>query len=344
MGFELDNLQVSAGAFHLGPISLSVPAAEYLIVLGPSGAGKTVTLEAIAGLRKAASGRISMDGRDLTGAAPEARRIGFIYQDSLLFPHLSVRENLAYGARRLPAAQRRDVAARLAKLLQIEPLMDRTPRGLSGGERQRVALARALAANPILLLLDEPMAALDPNSRQELRDVLLRLHRNLGTTTIHVTHNFAEALALGDRVAILIQGKLLQVGKPPEVFVRPQSPTVAAFLKSARLGDENSHHEFGEFAPLLSPQHMSFRLAGNGPDASRFELEAEGSRIDMVPASEAQSDALAARITSVERDGSMLRVSMNAGFTVCTMLPADSHAASALVEGASILLRLPKEG
>ena len=142
-----------------------------------------------------------MDSREVTASAPESRQIGFLYQDSLLFPHLSVRANLAYGAHRIARAERAAASARLARMLEIEPLMDRMPRGLSGGERQRVAIARALATNPVLLLLDEPMAALDPNSRYSLRERLRAAHRELGTTTIHVTHNFSEALALGDRIA-----------------------------------------------------------------------------------------------------------------------------------------------
>ncbi|MFZ0887507.1 MAG: ATP-binding cassette domain-containing protein, partial [Candidatus Binataceae bacterium] len=258
MSLALENLEARAGAFHLGPLSLSVGDGEYLIVLGPTGAGKTVTLETVAGLRPASGGRILMDGRDITRMAPEARRIGFLYQDSLLFPHLCVRDNVAYGAHRLAHSERAAMIARLARLLEIEPLLKRMPRGLSGGERQRAALARALAANPDILLLDEPMAALDPNSRQALRQTLLRLHRELGTTTIHVTHNFAEALALGDRVAIMIQGKLLQAGAPREVFTRPETAAVAGFLKSARLAPGEPAAD-NDIAAMICPRRLALR-------------------------------------------------------------------------------------
>ncbi len=232
-------MTVAAGSFRLGPLSLAVGDGEYLIVLGPTGAGKTLTLEAVAGLRPLSGGRLTMDEREVTAAAPEARRVGYLFQDSLLFPHLSVRGNIAYGMHRGRAAGRLTKTARahaieaIADQAGIRGLLERMPRGLSGGERQRVALARALATAPRLLLLDEPMAALDPNSRHELRATLHEVHRKLGTTTIHVTHNFSEALALGDRVAILIEGRILQAGPSREVFSRPSSPVIAGFLRSA---------------------------------------------------------------------------------------------------------------
>lgn len=338
MRLELEQLEVRAGDFHLGPISLAVHEGEYLVVLGPTGAGKTVTLETIAGLRTADAGRILIDGRDIARAAPESRQIGFLYQDSLLFPHLSVRGNLAYGAHRLPRAQRAAAIARLARLLQIESVIDRVPRGLSGGERQRVALARALAGKPVLLLLDEPMASLDPNSRLELRQSLLRLHRELGTTTVHVTHDFAEALALADRVAIMIEGRLLQVGAPREVFSKPDSAVIASFLKSTRFSNAHAPSESGPYAAVISPRRLNL-AAGSGAgipvlEAHEVEIETTGCDED--------GEAIAGRIVSIENDGGAIRLSINIGLELRAVLSAEPAPAGALVEGAGVLVRLPK--
>jgi ABC-type sulfate/molybdate transport systems ATPase subunit len=337
MRLELEQLEVRAGDFHLGPISLAVDEGEYLVVLGPTGAGKTVTLETIAGLRTADAGLILMDGRDVARAAPELRRIGFLYQDSLLFPHLSVRENVAYGAHRLPRAQRADAIARLTRLLQIDSVIGRVPRGLSGGERQRVALARALAGKPVILLLDEPMASLDPNSRLELRQTLLRLHRELGTTTVHVTHDFAEALALADRVAIMIEGKLLQVGAPREVFSKPDSAAIASFLKSTRFNNAYAPSESGPYAAVISPRRLN--LAG-GSGAGMPVLEAHEVEIETAGCDE-DGEAIGGRIISIENDGGAIRLSINIGLELRAVLAANP-APDALVQGAGVLVRLPK--
>jgi ABC-type sugar transport system ATPase subunit len=338
MRLELEQLEVRAGDFHLGPISLAVDEGEYLVVLGPTGAGKTVTLETIAGLRAAEAGRILMDGRDIARAAPESRRIGFLYQDSLLFPHLSVRQNLAYGTHRLPRAHRADAIARLARLLQIESVIERAPRGLSGGERQRVALARALAGKPVLLLLDEPMASLDPNSRLELRRTLLRLHRELGTTTVHVTHDFSEALALADRVAIMIGGKLLQVGAPREVFSKPDSAAIASFLKSRRFNNAHRLSESGPYAAVISPRRLNLAV---GSRAGMPVLEAHEVEIENAGCGD-DGEAIAGRIISIEDDGGVVRLSINVGLELRAVLPAAPAPDDALVAGADVLVRLPK--
>ncbi len=338
MRLELEELQVAAGKFRLGPISLALGEGEYLIVLGPSGAGKTVTLETVAGLRMPSDGRVRVAGRDVTRAAPEARRVGMLFQDSLLFPHLSVRQNLAYGAHRQGHARAHAESARLAALLRIEPLMDRRPRGLSGGERQRVALGRALASGPEVLLLDEPMAALDPNSREELRRTLLDLHRELGTATLHVTHSFAEALALGDRVAVLIGGRLHQVGPPQEVFARPASPTVARFLRSATSAAGAEPAEPGEGAVAIVARGLRFdagpRERGSTPRMSADAAEA-------APAASLNGDEmLAGRVIALESDGSRLRLVLNVGVELAAALDARALGSGTLAPGAAVWVKL----
>lgn len=340
MRLELEELEVEAGSFRLGPISLALGEGEYLIVLGPSGAGKTVTLETVAGLRTAAAGRIRIAGRDVTSASPESRRAGMLFQDSLLFPHLNVRRNLAYGARRQrrERARGRAESARLASLLRIEPLMERMPRGLSGGERQRVALGRALASGPDVLLLDEPMAALDPNSREELRHTLLDLHRELGTATVHVTHSFAEALALGDRVAVLIDGRLHQVGAPQEVFAHPSSPITARFLRSATIIPEGESAEPGKDAIAITARGLRLDLA-DGRGGAMPRLNAQSAEAG--PAISSNGDGLlAGRILTVESDGSRIRIVVNVGVELSATLDARALASGALAPGTAVWVRL----
>ncbi|MGH7933016.1 MAG: ABC transporter ATP-binding protein [Candidatus Binataceae bacterium] len=344
MRLELHQVEVRAGSFRLGPLTLAVQTGEYLIVLGPTGAGKTVTLEAAAGLRHVSAGRILMDAREVTHAPPESRRIGFLYQDSLLFPHLTVRANLAYGAHRSPRAERAAAVERLARLLQVEPLLARMPRGLSGGERQRVALGRALASNPVLLLLDEPMAALDPNTRHALRQTLLELHRELGTTTIHVTHNFSEALALGDRVAILIGGKLLQAGPPQDVFSRPDSTLVAHFLRSATLAAGQEPPDPGDSALTIYPRDLSLRVTSDDHAGEAPTLWAGATELATMALSGGNGgEAVAGRVLAVESDGAgSLRLAINVGLELRAVVATAQPGAASLVAGQSVWVRLPR--
>ncbi len=263
-GLVVEQLRVRTGGFSLEDLNLEVPQGAYFIVLGPTGSGKTVLLETIAGLRKPLSGLISISGRDVTRLPPERRKVGFVYQDYALFPHLRVRENIAFGLR-LRKGRRRDVNGKVqevCELLGIEHLLERWPGTLSGGEAQRVALARALVTEPGLLLLDEPLSALDPGTREGLQREMKRLHRRLGTTTIHVTHDFEEAFALGDMVAVLQmqddegmrKGNIVQVGTPEEVFRRPRSEFVARFVSGQNLFRGEVVHENGISYIRLSPE------------------------------------------------------------------------------------------
>lgn len=229
---RLQGVHKRAGNFRLHDISFEVTSGEYFVILGPTGAGKTLLLETIAGMYPVDSGEIWFDDTDITRLPPERRRFGFVYQDYALFPHLNVKENIAFGLKvnRTPAPAARQVIAEMADLLGISHLMERFPQTLSGGEQQRVALARALVMRPRVLLLDEPLAALDRQTKEVLRQELRRVHRVAGTLTIHVTHDFGEAFFLADRVGIMHNGRLVQTGTPREVFERPGSAMVARFV------------------------------------------------------------------------------------------------------------------
>ena len=236
---RLENLHVRVGTFDLRDISLEVPPGGYALIIGPTGSGKTTLLEAVAGHARLRAGRVFMHGDEVTDLPPEQRGLGFVYQQYHLFPHLSVRDNIGYGiARHRRSRDGHNPGARvqeLADMLAITPLLDRPVRGLSGGEQQRVALARALAPKPSILLLDEPFAAVDPATRQVLRRELRELHEREGITTLQVTHDFDEALRLGDLVAVLSEGRIAQSGRPEQVFRYPNSAFVARFVGTGNV-------------------------------------------------------------------------------------------------------------
>lgn len=240
------DVRLEAVTFRYGPVpvvhdvSLTVPAGQLLTLLGPSGCGKTTLLKLIGGYLTPASGRVWLGNRDVTLLPPEARNAGMVFQNYALFPHLSARQNVAFGleVRGVPQAERdRRVNALLDRVGLAVSERDRKPAALSGGQQQRVALARALIIEPDVLLLDEPLANLDRHLREQLRTELRTLQRETGVTTVLVTHDQEEALALSDHVAVMQAGRILQVGTPREVYSQPQTPFVARFLGAANLLD-----------------------------------------------------------------------------------------------------------
>ncbi|MBN1629967.1 MAG: ATP-binding cassette domain-containing protein [Thermoleophilia bacterium] len=233
---RIEGFRVRAGDFSLAIDDLYVARGEYLMVLGPTASGKTVLLETLAGLRRPQEGHVRLGERDVTAEAPEKRGVGLVYQDYALFPHLTVARNIGFGLRTHGGAgDHTEHVRQLAALLHIDGLLDRYPEGLSGGEQQRVALARALATRPEVLLLDEPLSALDGPTRSELQGELKRLHEELGTTVVHVTHDLDEALALGDRMAVLMGGRVRQIGTPLEVTRHPVDTEVARLVGMANV-------------------------------------------------------------------------------------------------------------
>ncbi len=237
MSIQIQSVRKHFGTFEaLAGVDLNIPSGELVALLGPSGSGKTTLLRILAGLEAPDSGNILVDGRDTTADPVRERQVGFVFQHYALFRHLTIFENVAYGLRVKPKAQRpdkhyiRERVSELLKLVQLDWLADRYPAQLSGGQRQRIALARALAVEPKLLLLDEPFGALDAKVRVELRHWLRRLHDDLGITSVFVTHDQEEAMEVADRVVILNHGRIEQVGTPEEVYERPANPFVYEFL------------------------------------------------------------------------------------------------------------------
>ena len=228
---EVRALGARAGDFALRDVSFTLPGGAWGIVLGPAGAGKTTLLDTIAGVRKAAEGTIHLRGKEVTQQAPDERRLGIVYQHGYLFPHLSVAENVAYGA------SDPSYATSIAERLGAATLRARAVTSLSGGERQIVALARALAPRPDILLLDEPFAALDPRRRTLVRRELHALQRELGLTVLQVTHDFAEAGTLGDLALLIEGGRLVQVDEPARLFRHPATAAAAEFLGAENVFD-----------------------------------------------------------------------------------------------------------
>ena len=227
---KLEGVSKRLGKFSLESISFQVEKGDYFILLGPSGAGKSVLLEIVAGLIIPDSGKIHINGEDVTHSSIQARSVGLVFQDLALFPHLSVRQNIAYPLRRkgLKSSIINRKVVELASKFSISHLLRRSITTLSGGEQQRVALARILALEPSVLLLDEPLSSLDVELKADVRKILRDLNRN-GQTIIHVTHDYEEAIALGNRIAVMNNGLIEQTGTPQEVFANPTSPFVASF-------------------------------------------------------------------------------------------------------------------
>jgi multiple sugar transport system ATP-binding protein len=222
----------SAGVPALDAIDLAIEAGERVVVLGPSGSGKTTLLRLIAGLETADTGSVAIGGRNMDRVPPHHRDVAMVFQNPALYPHLNVFDNIAFGlaAWGVPRGRRRQRVSAIAELLGLDRLLSRRPADLSGGERQRVAIGRAVVRNPSVLLLDEPFSSLDLPLRTALRDDVIDIHRKFGSTLVHVTHDQSEALSMGQRIAVLDQGRLMQVGPPREIYDRPAHRFVAGLV------------------------------------------------------------------------------------------------------------------
>ena len=238
IALSISDVQVTLGQNHvLKGVSLDVRPGEFVTLLGASGSGKSTLLNVIAGLQAVDGGHVMFDGVNVERRPPQKRNVGVVFQSYALFPHMSVGENVSFPllAARRPDKERRAVAEEMLALVQLPGMSNRSPASLSGGQRQRVALARAIAANPGILLLDEPMAALDKQLREQMQVEITRIQRKVGITTVSVTHDQTEALTMSDRVAIMCDGQLVQVASPEDLYRHPVNASVAGFLGEANL-------------------------------------------------------------------------------------------------------------
>jgi putative spermidine/putrescine transport system ATP-binding protein len=246
-------------------VDLEIPAGEFFTLLGPSGSGKTTTLRLIAGFERPDEGRIELGGADVTNRAPYERDVNTVFQDYALFPHMTVAENVAYGLRvkRVPRAERKQRVEEILRVVRLPGLGDRKPVQLSGGQRQRIALARSLVNTPRVLLLDEPLGALDLKLRQEMQIELKRIQRevsNVGITFVYVTHDQEEALTMSDRLAVFNEGRIEQIGAPADVYERPATEFVAGFVGVSNVLERNGR----KFTVRPEKIRMHFDEAGDG--------------------------------------------------------------------------------
>ena len=258
-------------------VDLDIDDHELISLLGPSGCGKTTTLRCIAGFETPSAGRIRFDGADIVRLQPERRDIGMVFQSYALFPHMTVTQNLAFGLemRRIGRAQAQARIARALATVQLSDLGERYPRQLSGGQQQRVALARALVIEPRILLLDEPLANLDAKLREEVRFFIRQLQKRVGITTVYVTHDQAEAMVISDRIVVMFDGRVHQIGTPVEIYRRPATREVARFIGLSNFIDATVKGPDGPNACLLDSPHGVLRCACAEPIAP-------GTKVDLV--------------------------------------------------------------
>lgn len=232
MSIYIENVSKKWESFSIRNVDLKIANGEYFVILGPTGAGKTLLLELIAGFHKPDSGAIWIDNLNVTHLPPEKREVGFVPQEYVLFPHMTVYENVEFGlrVRKVPKAERKRTVEEILEFMGLFHLRNRLPMTLSGGEQQKTALARALVIKPKILLLDEPLSALDTNTRKKMQNELKELHKELRITTIHVTHDQIEAFTLANRLAIMREGMIVQTGSPQKVFRKPKDDFVARFV------------------------------------------------------------------------------------------------------------------
>lgn len=344
---RLENLHVRVGDFDLRDISLEVPKGGYALIIGPTGSGKTTLLEAVAGHARLQAGRVFMHDDEVTDLPPERRGLGFVYQQYHLFPHLSVRDNIGYGIVRLRGGRDgRDPATRieeLAEMLAITPLLDRPVRGLSGGEQQRVALARALAPRPSILLLDEPFAAVDPATRQVLRRELRELHEREGITTLQVTHDFDEALRLGDLVAVLAEGRIAQSGTPEQVFRYPNSAFVARFVGTGNViagtvERTDAASSTGSFRGRFRGGNLTLDVVAEREGPIHAVIRPEDIVLSLTPHPDSARNHMEGRVVRLERLGPVTMVHLDVGRPMIASVTTTSSEEMGLTTGAVVVV------
>ncbi|HVO04960.1 MAG TPA: ABC transporter ATP-binding protein [Candidatus Cybelea sp.] len=320
---ELDKVWKRFGNFvAVEDFSLTTGDGEFVVLVGPSGCGKTSTMRIIAGLEAASEGRVRFDGKDVTDQLPYERDIAMVFQNYALFPHLDVFGNIAFGMRlrKVPKAAVEERVKRVAHTLGIETVLDRKPKELSGGQRQRVALGRAIVREPRVFLMDEPLSNLDAALRMEMRSEIIKLQLRLGVTTFYVTHDQVEALSMGDRIVVMRQGRIQQVGSPTELYEQPSNAYVASFIGSPPMnfllgGVEGPDMVLtDEQARLRLSSAAQQALAGSSSREVSLGIRPEHVGISASPAGDG-SYSLAGKVDTIEPLGhtTLVRIQLSSG-------------------------------
>lgn len=333
---NLYNVSKCIGNFSLSNINLCIADNEYFVILGPTGSGKTVLLEIISGMHKPDEGQIWINERNVTREYPEQRHIGFVYQDYMLFPHLNVQDNIIFGLKLKKISQTiiKQKLEKMSELLNIQALLKRYPSTLSGGEKQRAAIARALVTEPDVLLLDEPLSALDPQTKEILQQELKVIHKEIKTTTLHITHDFNEALNLADRIGIMHKGSIIQVGSPKEVFIKPQSQFVAEFVGMKNIyNGEIINDETGQYVQIDS---VCIRVVSDLKGSVRVAIRPEDIIISTSRFLSSAQNMLSAHVVDIIPHGSFVKVIMDAGITITALITRRSLDELNLKQGQSV--------
>lgn len=335
---RVEHISKNLGEFFLRDVSIDVNDGEYLMILGPTGAGKTILLETIAGVYPPDKGKVYLNDRDITNLPPRKRNIGMVYQDYMLFPHLTVEQNIKYGLRsrkvtKKEAAQKVD---KLTDLLGVSHLSHRYPGTLSGGEQQRIAIARALVIEPEVLLLDEPLSALDSETRNKLRQELRRIHSFTHTTMIHVTHSFDEAFLLGSQMAIMNEGEIVQVGEPSEVFRKPNCKFAAEFLGVSNVYRGESVIANG--IAYINIDDMRFASATTMVGQVYASIRPEDILVSLKPIESSARNSFHGEIQDISDTGIIVRITVDVGVPLVAAITRRSFLDMGLKKGMKVFL------
>jgi len=358
---RIEKVSKDLGDFVLRDVSLEVGSGEYLVIIGPTGSGKTILMETVAGISSPDEGRIFLDGREITREVPRNRKVCMVYQDFMLFPHLSVKENIAFGLRVRKAAtdEIEERVNEASELLGISHLHHRMPETLSGGEKQRVSIARAIVMEPKVLLLDEPLSALDGVTREKLRRELKRIHEVYGTTIIHVTHNFEEVFSLADKVAVMSRGEIVQVGTPEDIFRRPRCEMIANFVGVENIFRGVASKSRGLVEIEVEGLKIASATSWNGDEDGKWgadqwrvrairegkkgsevfaSVRSEDILISKAPLESSARNSFEGRVVEISNGGTMVKVWVDVGIPFMVMLTRRGYEEMDLAVGDHVYL------